>query len=442
MARFFNGTTDLINCGLITNLMGEDQAVSIAAWIKPVSLGESSLGYIVGRANTTDAYGFLMVATSTIELFIGGSTALVRAASDNSVTLGVWQHVALTHDGSSTAANAHIYVNGIETAYKTTTNGVTPTNNAALSIIIGNRGNAARTFNGSIAYVQIFDRQLSSEEIRGTMYSPGSIKNGLRRYYPLHGFSSPEPNLSGFDGPNSNGALTGTTLSSGPPIGRFGLNRRGLNRVVQAGGAGVLTINESLSITFSEQKAFDVLKVLAETLTLSHPVFFPAFNVLKTASDSITLTESQFKNVLKSIAQSVSITESTAFNFLKVISETVSISDSDALNLLKALSDSLTISETRSSNVLINRVDSLTLTESRSSDLIKVLTENLSITESQAKDFLKVISEAIAVSESSNVSLVGAVAALITFLLDGNIKTHDKLVMKTDQDEIVWDWHE
>lgn len=161
----FDKIDDLLGCGTGNDVMTENGAVTISAWINPVDVGENSLGYVTGKADATDAFGFLLVATSTIELFVSGGTSLVRAASDSSITLGSWQHVLLTWDGSTTAANAHIYVNGTETSYKTTTNGVTMNDNSTRTIHIGNRANADRTFNGQIDEVAIWDSVLTAQDI-------------------------------------------------------------------------------------------------------------------------------------------------------------------------------------------------------------------------------------------------------------------------------------
>ena len=219
-SREFNGRNDNVNCGLTNDVLTENGALTISAWILPFDDGESAQGRIVSReVSPTSGLGFRMTATNTLRFFVWGGTTLVHTASNSAVTLDVWQHVLVTWDGSTTAANSRIYVNGVEQTYQTTTNGVTLADNVAASVRIGNDDVNSSTFRGKIAQVEIFDRVLGLEEIRSLSKKPSSVINGRRRYYPLLGSASPEPDLAGIAGPIANGVLSGTVPSSGPPIG-------------------------------------------------------------------------------------------------------------------------------------------------------------------------------------------------------------------------------
>ena len=72
----------------------------------------------------------------------------------------------VTWDGSATAANVKIYINGAETSYQTTTNGVTTKNSdASADFIIGNNSLTTQTFNGLIDEVRVYNRALSAAEV-------------------------------------------------------------------------------------------------------------------------------------------------------------------------------------------------------------------------------------------------------------------------------------
>ncbi len=72
----------------------------------------------------------------------------------------------MTWTGSATATNAKIYTNGVEASYAVTTNGVgTRSNDSAYDVIIGNESAGARTFDGVIDDVRIYNRVLNASEI-------------------------------------------------------------------------------------------------------------------------------------------------------------------------------------------------------------------------------------------------------------------------------------
>lgn len=215
MSRSFDGVDDIISFGTTGDkLLTENSPVTCAAWILPDNTGEGGSGVIFIRGVSIVSPGLIFRSINTIRFRVQGTTDLIRASSDSEITMGIWQHVAFTWDGSTTAANVHIYVNGVETGYQTTTNGATPTNNSTENFRVGNLL-AAHSFDGLMSYVHGYNRVLSIGEISQIMFYPGSITNGLLGFWPLWG-SSPEPDYSG----NKNdGTVTGAIFSANsPPI--------------------------------------------------------------------------------------------------------------------------------------------------------------------------------------------------------------------------------
>ncbi len=138
----FDTTDDRLTCGNNSSILTENGAMSIALWIFP-RIGGNVNARIVGRglSNLGRELRFTWKDINTLNFSVNTSgTTLDREASDNSLTLNVWQHIGMTWDGSLTAANVKFYVNGIETSYKTTQDGTgTPNDNSADDIYIGNR---------------------------------------------------------------------------------------------------------------------------------------------------------------------------------------------------------------------------------------------------------------------------------------------------------------
>lgn len=72
--------------------------------------------------------------------------------------------------------------------------------------------NASERFDGNMAHLQIFNRLLSTTEIRNALFSPGSLVNGLVGYWPLYGQLNPSIDLSatGADATESAAKATST----------------------------------------------------------------------------------------------------------------------------------------------------------------------------------------------------------------------------------------
>lgn len=173
----FDATDDVVTVGspsTLDNLVTQGGGgMTITAWIKPTTVGEGgNPGRIVHKGTSTlpvAGWQFVTQATNSIAFAVDhGTTDLNRVAAANSLgtTLGVWKHVAVTWNGSATATNVRLYVDGVETAYGTTTNGgATRVDDATSSVSIGNDNSGVRTFNGALDDVRIYNRVLSTTEL-------------------------------------------------------------------------------------------------------------------------------------------------------------------------------------------------------------------------------------------------------------------------------------
>ena len=81
------------------------------------------------------------------------------------VALNVWHHVAVAWGGTAEAGSVRIYVNGQEVAYEENTNGMSLNSDADRDLVIGNRADGARTFDGIIDEMRISDRVRTCHEI-------------------------------------------------------------------------------------------------------------------------------------------------------------------------------------------------------------------------------------------------------------------------------------
>jgi hypothetical protein len=170
----FDASGDYINCGPCGGKVFQNgNPVTIVTWVRIDSVGQTA-GRIVDKATSTAGPMLTITATSTIHFQADAGIDVIREASDNSVTYGQYSHIAVTWDGSLTAANVHIYINGRECSYQTTSDGTVPfVNNAAANLYIGNNASSAlRCFDGVINYVMIYNRTLSATEVQQLYIDP------------------------------------------------------------------------------------------------------------------------------------------------------------------------------------------------------------------------------------------------------------------------------
>ena len=236
MSMDFDGVNDIINNGTGTS-MDNLITMSYCSWFFSDANPENNIGYILCRTSGSTLGEILSRQTGTgsadrnIVFFSRYSTFGGWNSPAGSILNLKWYFVAVTYDGGSSSNNPTIYINGNSVAVNesTTPSGTYP-NDSAYSTYIGNRpADTARTFNGKIAHVQMFNRVISQGEVKQIMFFPGSIRNGLVGYWPLLGSASPETDLSGN---KNNGTVTGAIKgTTEPPInGMFTIPRPELMR--------------------------------------------------------------------------------------------------------------------------------------------------------------------------------------------------------------------
>lgn len=220
-SRFFDDNADLIDIGdpsILQNLF--DGGGTVSAWCYPTSI--SSLGRIVSKIGTGGWVFYFRSTSNSLSFFYNFFDFFsndYREDSTSTPATNEWHNYAVTFDADSSSNRASFFLDGA--SYASTT-GLTPGGNRVSDVgddfVIGNTAAANGHMPGDLAYVQAWDRILSAEEIRESMYRPGTVKNGLIGFWPCLG-DSPERDLSG----NGNtGTVTGATISgNGPPVSLF-----------------------------------------------------------------------------------------------------------------------------------------------------------------------------------------------------------------------------
>ncbi len=138
-------------------------AFTFSAWVNPRSAGENSAGVIFNKTNSLLA---MSGSTGRLSVQINHSVTNLSRVTSTTLPLNQWSHIAVTWDGSTDAANTHIYINGVEASYLTSTNGSgTKTSDSSSDLNIGNRGDRARDFDGLMDQLRIYNRSVSPAEV-------------------------------------------------------------------------------------------------------------------------------------------------------------------------------------------------------------------------------------------------------------------------------------
>lgn len=177
----FDATDDYVNCGS-TPITDDIRPLTVSAWVKARSRGESSCGHIVSKG------GLFLSGSWVFCVYYGGLRLLVEAGTDlyHNVSIDfdisanqIWKHVLITWTGGTTAAtDIQLYVNSIVISPTQLQDGVSLVSDAALNLSIGGKA-GAYTFDGQISDPMIWNRILSSSEIQQLADPSNTMLSGL-----------------------------------------------------------------------------------------------------------------------------------------------------------------------------------------------------------------------------------------------------------------------
>lgn len=190
-AMSFNGSSAYIDCGSNV-LFNSAKPVTLSFWAK---LNAYSVQYpVIARLKTDQATGFLLFYSSISSyagINFGSNANFVRLRTAGNISaslLGVWKNVVMVYDGISRTTNSSykLYIDGVEQSLIASSAFAAVPQVNTISTPISNN-----PFNGSIADVRIYNRALSTDEIK-TLYnsykpkaSAGSLQKGLVLDMPL-----------------------------------------------------------------------------------------------------------------------------------------------------------------------------------------------------------------------------------------------------------------
>ena len=168
----FNATTSLINCGSGAS-MDDLSAITVVAWVYPLSAGESTAGKIVakrGDVASLAGWQFGLFGGPVLNFTADHATTDISANSAVNLATNQWSQVVCRWNGGLTASSdVQFFINGVDVGLAASpVDGVgARVSDASNPLIIGNLGPAAeRTFDGIIDHVLVFNRIVLLAEIR------------------------------------------------------------------------------------------------------------------------------------------------------------------------------------------------------------------------------------------------------------------------------------
>lgn len=226
MSRLFpdGSTTTLVNCRSDA-LVDDAQPFSIAAKVYARGPGVSNAGIVLSKADNNTGDWRFGIGGSTRPLVFNKDTdgVSLNVVSTDVIPLNRWVDVGMTWDGGLLAAGVKQYIDAIEVAYTTQTDGTgNLLTDASRTLRIGNTTGTNRGWNGYIAHLSFYSGILTQDQFRILKAHPGKYSLGSRllMYVPLLNHGWTEPAFSGNKIPVNIAVATGNCLPStfNPPV--------------------------------------------------------------------------------------------------------------------------------------------------------------------------------------------------------------------------------
>lgn len=164
----FDGVDDRIDwgAGTMPNLVGQPFTISFWVYRRTQATDDRAINLDLDIAGAAALFVDLRTNGAVRILWGTSGTSMERQSAASVVPLDAWTHVLVKGDGSLTAGNYEIYINGVEVAsYATTTNGTGVARATAYRWSLGGRFSAdTNCVDGKLAFPSVWLRELSGSE--------------------------------------------------------------------------------------------------------------------------------------------------------------------------------------------------------------------------------------------------------------------------------------
>ena len=155
----FDGQDDYVNCGSVSSL-NPSTAMTLKAWIKPISVASDHLDIICRDATNQRAFVFQTVQTSAYLSIAVSKTAAgswTTLTSTDAVALGAWNQVGAIYQYVSDGASLlELFLNGV--SIKSVSNAVGPIASTTSETRIGIRQVLTEWFYGGMALIEMHNK--------------------------------------------------------------------------------------------------------------------------------------------------------------------------------------------------------------------------------------------------------------------------------------------
>lgn len=166
----FNGTTSVLDAGS-PSLLDNPKPKTIEGWCNAAGRGENGAGWIFGHGSIAGPHWRLNLSGTSVQYFHTYDGDDLSVIGSTELSLSAEHHVAVSWDGGLTATNCKLYIDGAEVAYGTQQDATGSDDTASTnSSFIGNDSTGARTFNGTIGPIRIWNKALTAVQI-GWIYN-------------------------------------------------------------------------------------------------------------------------------------------------------------------------------------------------------------------------------------------------------------------------------
>lgn len=212
MGLLFDGADGLVETPSTVAL---GTPITLFAWIKPASVGETSLGTIFQHGPDATYRSKLGLMTGDKLRFASRWVTTAGIWEAPGITLGAWQSVAASYNHGATANDPKLYVNGLP---QSVTETATPAGAAPGDTQILRAGNSVardHTFDGALAELAVWSKLLTDDELLAVhLLGPLVIPTSLAVYWTLGSAIARDYSGNGRHGTISGGALE----ADDPPI--------------------------------------------------------------------------------------------------------------------------------------------------------------------------------------------------------------------------------
>lgn len=185
----FSGDYLVIEDNQESNLTFDSQeaALTVSAWVKPASLGLSTIGVLAKVVSNADSngYGLMLHSNGSADFFVGRGGSFGAAQSPvNAVRAGAWSHLVGVHDPA--ANQVRLYVDGKLAATTSHAAGVGNTLGSRFTIGVNSGAvSGADYYSGGASDVAVWNHVLTDVEIKALATGLPLQQTGVISYWGL-----------------------------------------------------------------------------------------------------------------------------------------------------------------------------------------------------------------------------------------------------------------